>query len=102
MTLPASLAKGSGLSSLTVAHPGKAPPTTSPPIVITLTDSTGRLRARWSIESGQTLTWSDLAGFLLGDDITISASGPVATASGEMHVTTPASSTGGATASTLS
>ena len=81
MTLPASLAKGSRLRSLTVTYPGKAPPTTTPPIVITLTDSTGTVRARWSIASGQTLTWSDLAGFLWDDTITVTATGPVATAS---------------------
>lgn len=93
MTLPASLAKGSRLRSFTATHPGKAPPTTEPPIVITLTDSTGTLRASWSIESGQTLTWSDLAGFVWDDDITVSVTGPIATASGKMRSIPP--STGG-------
>ena len=85
MTLPASLPQASRLHGLSLAHPGKAPPTTEPPIEITLTDSTGRLRARWSIASGETLSWSDLAGFLWDDTVSVSASGPVATASGEMR-----------------
>ena len=100
MTLPAALPAGSRLHALTVQHPGTAPPTTEPPIVITLSDSTGRLRARWSVEGGQSLVWSDLAGFLWDDTITVNATGPVATASGEMR-SAPASSTAGTTASAL-
>lgn len=85
MTLPASLAKGSRLAGVSITHPGNAPPTTEPPIVVTLTDSTGRLRARWSVASGETFSWSDLAGFLWDDTVTVSASGPVARATGEMR-----------------
>ena len=93
MTFPASLAKGSRLAGLSITHPGKAPPTTEPPIVVTLTDSAGKVRARWSVDSGQTFSWSDLAGFLWDDDITVSATGPIATASGKMRSIPP--STGG-------
>lgn len=93
MTVPAALPAGSRLHALTVQHPGNAPPTTEPPIVISLTDSTGRLRARWSVAGGQTLTWSDLAGFVWDDDITVSGTGPIATASGKMRSIPP--STGG-------
>lgn len=91
MTLPASLAKGSRLRSLTVTHPGKAPPTTTPPIVITLTDSTGTVRARWSISGGQSLTWTDLAGFWWDDTIAVGSTGPIADASGEIRWETEAS-----------
>lgn len=94
MTLPASLEKGSRLKSLSITHPGKAPPTTEPPIVVTLTDSAGKVRARWSVDSGQTFSWSDLAGFLWDDTITVSATGAIATAKGEMRRTGPSSGGG--------
>lgn len=91
MTLPASLPARSRLHALTVQHPGKATPTTSPPIVISLTDSTGRLRARWSVSGGQSLAWTDLAGFLWDDTIAVGCTGPIADASGEIRWETEAS-----------
>lgn len=94
MTVAASIAKGSRLASLAVTLPGKPPPTTRPPVVITLTDSTGAVRAEWTIVPGATVSWSSLTGFPFDDDITVTATGPTANATGHMVVLPPSAGGG--------
>ena len=78
---------GSRLHGLTASLPASA----APPVVITLTDPTGRVRAVWTIAPGTGgVVWSDLAGFPVESTWTETVSGPGAGAlTHAFRVTTP-------------